>query len=132
MVYKKCKRKPRNYCVKFGKSSPYIFFAVLQICQFDLLQKKSYLVKAKVNLSNTTNLSFLSLKDIYGTNRIYHLCSAISKKAGESIEYGHFVAYIFDGEECRVSDDSKINYVQKKSVLEDEEFQKSNYAFSYI
>ena len=132
MVYKKCKRKPRNYCVKFGKSSPYIFFAVLQICQFDLLQKKSYLVKAKVNLSNTTNLSFLSLKDIYGTNRIYHLCSAISKKAGESIEYGHFVAYIFDGEECRVSDDSKINYVQKKSVLEDEEFQKSIYAFSYI
>ena len=74
----------------------------------------------------------LLLKDIYGTNRIYHLCSAISRKAGESIEYGHFVAYIFDGEECRVYDDNKINYVQTKSVLEDEEFQRSIYAVSYI
>ena len=71
------------------------------------------------------DLSFLSLNNIYGTNGIYHLCSAISRKAGESIEYGHFVAYIFDGEECRVYDDNKINYVQTKSVLEDEEFQGS-------
>ena len=75
------------------------------------------------------DLSFLSLKDIYGTNRIYHLCSAISRKADESAEY---VAYIFDGEECRVYDDNKINYVQTKSVLEDEEFQRSIYAVSYI
>ena len=78
------------------------------------------------------NLSILSLKDIYGTNRIYHLWSAISRKAGESIGYGHFVAYIFDGEECHVYDDKKINYVQMKSVLEDEEFQKIIYAISYI
>ena len=48
------------------------------------------------------DFSFLSPKDIYGTNRIYHICSAISRKAGESSEYGHFVAYILDGEECRV------------------------------
>ena len=71
------------------------------------------------------DFSFLSLKDIYSTNRIYHLCSAISRKAGESIEYGDFAAYIFDGEECRVYDDNKINYVQTKLVLEDEEFQRS-------
>ena len=70
--------------------------------------------------------------DIYGTNRIYHLYSAISRKAGESIEYGHFVAYIFDGEECRVYDDNIINYVKTKSVLEDEEFQRSICAVSYI
>ena len=76
------------------------------------------------------DFSFLSLKDIYGTNRIYCLCSTISRKAGESIEYRHFVAYIFDGEECRVYDDNKINYVQTKSVLEDEEFQRSIYAVS--
>ena len=78
------------------------------------------------------DLSFLSLKDIYGTNRIYHICSVISRKAGESIKYGHFVAYIFDGEERCVYDDNKINYVQTKSGLEDEEFQKNIYAFSYI
>ena len=127
MVCKNCKRKPRNHCVK--KSFPCIFFAVLQICQYDFLQKESYLVKTKVNLSNNMDLSFLSLKDIYGTNGIYHLCSAISRKAGESTEY---VAYIFDGEECRVYDNNKINYVQTKSVLEDEEFQRSIYAVSYI
>ena len=75
---------------------------------------------------------FLSLKDIYETNHIYHICSAVSRKAGDSIEYGHFVAYIFDGEECRVYDDNKINFVQTKSVLEDEEFQKSIYAVSFI
>ena len=69
------------------------------------------------------DLSFLSLKNIYGTNYIYHLCSAISRKAGDSIEYGHFVTYIFDGEERHVYDDNKINFVQTKSVLEDEEFQ---------
>ena len=78
------------------------------------------------------DLSFLLLKDIYGTNRIYHFCSAISRKAGESIEYGHFVVHIFDGEECRVYDDKKINYVQTKAVLEDEEFQRSIYSVSYI
>ena len=77
-------------------------------------------------------MSFLSLKDIYGTNRIHHLCCAISRKAGESIEYGYFVAYIFDEEECRVYDHNKINYVQTKSVLEEEEFQKRIYAVSYI
>ena len=31
------------------------------------------------------DLSFLSLKDIYGTNHIYHLSSAISRKGGKSI-----------------------------------------------
>ena len=77
-------------------------------------------------------LSFLSLKDIYGTNHIHHLCSALSRKAGESIEYGHFVAHVFDGEEWCVYDGNKINYVQKKSVLEYEEFQKGIYAVSYI
>ena len=118
--------------MKFVRSFPCIIFAVLQRCQDDFLQKKSYLVKTKVNLNNTMNLSFLWLKDINDTNRIYHLCSAVSRKTGESIEYGHFVAYIFDGEECRVYDDNKINYVQTKSVLEDEEFQKSIYAVSYI
>ena len=131
MVCKNCKRKPKNHCVKFVKSSLHI------LCRFTKMSirfslEKSYLVKTKVNLSNTMNFSFLSLKDIYSTNRIYHLCSAISRKAGESIEYGHFVAYIFDGEECRVYDDNKINYVQTKSVLEDEEFQRSIYAVSYI
>ena len=95
-------------------------------------QEKSYLVKTKVNLSNTVDLSFLSLNDIYGINRIYHPCSAISRKAGESIEYGHFVMYIFDGEECRVYDDNRINYVPTKSVLVDEEFQRSIDAVSYI
>ena len=132
MVCKNCKRKPRNHCVKFVKSFPCIFFAVLQRCQYDFLQKKSYLVKTKVNLSNTMDLSFLSLKDIYGTNRIYNLCSAMSRKAAESIEYGHFVTYIFDGEECRVYDDNRINYVPTKSVLVDEEFQRSIDAVSYI
>ena len=78
------------------------------------------------------DLSFLSLNDIYGTNRIYNLCSPMSRKAAESIEYGHFVTYIFDGEECRVYDDNQINQVQTKSVLEDEEFHKSIYAVSYI
>ena len=78
------------------------------------------------------DLSFLSLKDIYDINRIYRLCSSISKKAGKSIKYGHFVPYIFDGEEYCVYDDNKISYVQTKSVLEDEEFQKSIYAVSYI
>ena len=85
--------------MEFVKSFPFIFFVILQRCRYDFLQKKSYLVKTKVNLSNTMDLSFLSLKDIYGTNHIYHLCSALSRKAGESIEYGHFVAYVFDGEE---------------------------------
>ena len=51
------------------------------------------------------DLSFLSLKDIYDKNRIYHICSAISRKAAESIKCGHCVTYIFDGEECRVYDD---------------------------
>ena len=112
--------------MKFVKSFPCIFYAILQRCQYDSPQKKSYLIKAKVNLSNTMDLSFLWLKYIYGTNhRVYHLCSAISRKAGESTEYGHFVAYIFDGEECRVYDDNKTNYVQTKSVLEDDEFQRS-------
>ena len=78
------------------------------------------------------DLSFLSLNNIYGTNGIYHLCSAISRKAGASIEYGHFVAYIFDVEECCVCDDDKISYVQTKTVLEDEEFQRSIYTDSYI
>ena len=78
------------------------------------------------------DLSFLSLKDIYGINRIYRLCSARSRNAGKSIEYGHFVPYIFDGKEFRVYDDNKISYVQTKSFLEDEEFQKSIYAVSYI
>ena len=77
-------------------------------------------------------MSFVSLKDIYGTNHIYNLCSAISRKTGESIEYGHFVADILDGEECCVYDNNKINFVQTKSVLEDEVFQKSIYAVSYI
>ena len=102
MVCKNCKRKPRNHCVKFVTSFPCIFFAVLQRCQYDFLQKKSYLVKTKVILSNTMDLYFLSLKDTYGTNRIYHLYRETSRKAGESIEYGHFVAHIFDGEKCRV------------------------------
>ena len=93
MACKSCERKPRNHCVRFVKSFPCIFFAVLQRCQYDFLQKKSYLVKAKVNFSNTMDLSFLLLKDIYGTNRIYHLCRAISRKAGEKIQNGHFVAY---------------------------------------
>ena len=119
MVCKNCKRKPGNHCVKFVKSFPCIFFVALQRCQYDFLRKKSYLVKTKVKLSNTMDLSFVSLKDIYDTNHIYNLCSAISRKAGESIEYGHFVAYILDGEECRVYDDNKINFVQTKSVLED-------------
>ena len=70
------------------------------------------------------DLSFLSLKDIYGANHIYHLRSAISKKACESIKYGYCVAYIFDGEECRIYDNNKINHVKTKSVLKDEEFQK--------
>ena len=78
------------------------------------------------------DLSFLSLKDIYGIIRIYHPCSAISRKAGESIECGHFVTYIFDEEECRVYDDNRINYVPTKSVLVDEEFQRSIDAVSYI
>ena len=68
-------------------------------------------IPVSAHSSSVKDLSFLSQKDIYGTNRIHHLCSAISRKAGESIEYGHFVAYIFDGEECRVYDDNKINYV---------------------
>ena len=121
MVFKNCKRKPRNHCVKFVKSFPSIFFVVLQRCQYGFLQKKSYLVKTKVNL-----------KDIYGTNHIYHLRNAIPRKAGESIEYGHFVAYTFDAEECHVYDDNKINYVKIKSVLEDEEFQNNIYTVSYI
>ena len=52
------------------------------------------------------DLYFLSLKDTYGTNRIYHLYRETSRKAGESIEYGHFVAHIFDGEKCRVYEDN--------------------------
>ena len=52
MVCKNCKRKPRNHCVKFVKSFPCILFAVLQRCQYDFFQKKSYFVKSKVNLSN--------------------------------------------------------------------------------
>ena len=70
------------------------------------------------------DLSFFSLKDIYGTNYIYHLRSTIQRKADESIENGHFLAYIFDGKKCRVYDDNKINYVRAKLVLEDDEFQK--------
>ena len=42
--------------------------------------------------------SFLLLKDIYGIYHIYHLHSTVSKGAGESIEYGHSVAYISDRE----------------------------------
>ena len=76
------------------------------------------------------DLSFLSLKDIYYTNHIYHLSSTISRKAGESIEYGHFVVQIFDGKEYHVYDDNKVNYVKTKSVLEVEEFQKNIYAVS--
>ena len=68
MVCKNCKRKPKNHCVKFIKYFPCIFFVVLQRYQYDFLQKKSYLVKTKVGLSNTIDLSFLSLKNIYGTN----------------------------------------------------------------
>ena len=85
------------------------------------LQKKSYLVKTKVNLSN----GFVIL---IAERYLWHK----SRKAGESIEYGDFVAHIFDGEECRVYDDNKINYVQTKAVLEDEEFQRSIYSVSYI
>ena len=58
MICKNCKRRPRNHCVKFVKSFPCIFSVVLQICQNDFLQNKSYLVKTKVNLSNTMDLSF--------------------------------------------------------------------------
>ena len=124
MVCKNCKGKPRNQYVKFVKSFPCIIFGFLQKCQYNFLQKISYLVKTKANLSKTMDLSFLSLKDIYGTNHIYHIRSAISRKAGESIKYGYFVAYVFDGAECRFYDDNKINHVKTTSVLEDEEFQK--------
>ena len=83
--------------------------------------EKSYLVKTKVNLNNTMDLS---LKDIYCTNHTYPLSSTISRKSGENIEYGLFVMYIFAEKECHVNDDNKINYVKTKSVLEDEVFQK--------
>ena len=124
MVCKNWKGKPRNQCPKFIKSFPCIIFAVSQKYHYNFIQKKSYLVKTKANLSKTMDLSFLSLKDIYGANHIYHLRSAISRKAGESIKYGYCVAYIFDWEECRIYDNNKINHVKTKSVLKDEEFQK--------
>ena len=73
---------------------------------------------------------FLSLKDIYGIYQIYHFRSTASRRAGESIEYGHFVAYISHGKECRVYDDDKISHVKTKLVLEDEEFQKGIYTVS--
>ena len=37
-----------------------------------------------------------------------------SRKAGESIKYGHFVVHIFDGEECRVYDDNKLIMFKRK------------------
>ena len=56
----------------------------------------------------------------------------ISVAQYQGVEHGHFLAYIFDGKECRVYDDNKVNYVKLKSVPEDEEFQKNIYAVSYI
>ena len=43
VVGKNCKRKPMNHCLKFIKSFLYIFFVVLQRCQYNFLQKESYL-----------------------------------------------------------------------------------------
>ena len=50
----------------------------------------------------------------------------------EGVKHGHFLAYIFDGKECRVCSNNKVNYVKLNSVPEDEEFQKNIYAVSYI
>ena len=54
------------------------------------------------------------------------------KETGKRIDYGHFVANIFDGKERRVYDNNKINYVKTKSVLQNEEFPENIYAVSYI
>ena len=53
-------------------------------------------------------------------------------KLVKALNMAIFVVHIFDGEECRVYNDKKINYVQTKAVLEDEEFQRSIYSVSYI
>ena len=42
------------------------------------------------------------------------------------------MTYMFDGKECRVYDDNKVNYDKAKSVVEDEEFWKNVYAVNYI
>ena len=42
------------------------------------------------------------------------------------------MTYMFDGKECPVYDDNKVNYDKAKSVVEDEEFWKNVYAVNYI
>ena len=42
------------------------------------------------------------------------------------------MAYVFQGKDCCVYDDNKINYFKTKLVLEDEEFQKNRYSVNYI
>ena len=81
------------------------------------ISSEKILVKANVNLSKTMDSSFSSLKDIYSTNHIYYISNTTSRRDGESIGYGHFVAYIFDWEKC-------CTYSENKLVLEYEEFQK--------
>ena len=67
------------------------------------LQKKSYFVKTKVNLSNWFVI-------LIAERYLWHK----SRKAGESIKYGDFVVHIFDGEECRVYDDNKLIMFKRK------------------
>ena len=88
------------------------------------ISSEKILVKANVNLSKTMDSSFSSMKDIYSTNHIYYISNTTSRRDGESIGYGHFVAYIFDWEKCCTYSENKINYVKTKLVLEYEEFQK--------
>ena len=64
-------------------------------------------------MNSTMDLSFVSLKDIYGTDHIYPspYLAQYQGKLVKAFNMDSFVAYTFDGRECRVYDDNKILYL---------------------
>ena len=130
ILCKKCNNRVKFSIAKLLSTFPEVLILTLDRCSFDKDKLENVIDDSPIQINETLNLSFNSLREINGSSVVYKPVAAVGRIGSESAQYGHFISYIIEPGVVTKIDDTKIKKVPT-SILNTDNFQRQLFIAVY-
>ena len=93
---------------KLLSTFPEIVILPLDRCSFDKDKFENVIDDSPIQVNETLNLNFNSLREINESPVVYKPVATVGKIGSENAQYGHFISYIIEPDVVTKIDDTKI------------------------
>ena len=108
ILCKKCNNRVKFSIAKLLSTFPEILIFTLDRCSFDKDKLENVIDDSPIQINETLNLNFNSLREINGSPVVYKPIAAVGRIGSESAQCGHFISYIIEPDVVTKINDTKI------------------------